>query len=247
MRTPEIEQKLTAAARQALEDLVDDYRNRILVSARESASTQTGEMPEISVHDILTAVQRGEIKRASSGRFEIILRLYAILGITMGFVGTLIFLYNNFLFNVDIRRSLPLVLGILGFAIAIASFSYLSLRRSRVAIRFDSPNDDDFRKADSSMLFIKRWQDIELAIRNLVATRTGESTATEPISLLIKQLVGTQELSPVDEAHLMSILSLRNKIIHEGYQISGEEFEAAIKGADRILGQIHSKRSTNKL
>ncbi len=242
MKNIDLEEKLTTAAKQALDELVEDYRNRILIGATESASSLTGDIQEISVHDILSSVNRNQIRRVSSlpRNFELILRLYGALGFLMGAFGIIYFLYNNFYSDLGSEERIVIIISISGLIISAISFLYLKIREKRDIISTEQEGFSS-QKAGFSMSFIKKWQDIELAARSLVASRQGESSAKEPISVLISKLREDNVLNSDDETRLKEILALRNKILHEGLEISREEFEQAIKDGNRILSKMVSR------
>ncbi len=242
MKNSELDEKLTPAAKQALDELISDYRNRVLIGAKESASNLTGEAQEISVHDILASVNRNQTKRTSSLQrsMEMFFRLYVVLGLIIGSGGVLFFLYQGVFPTLGYEQRLALMLSFGGFMISAISYAFLKLRGSRAATLPDLQEMNESRKAGYSMLFIRRWQDIELAARSLVASRLGESSAKAPVSLLISKLRQDEILNADDEARLREFLTLRNKILHQGVEINREQFEQASKDADRILTKMVS-------
>jgi hypothetical protein len=242
MKNIDLEEKLTSAAQQALDELIEDYRTRILLGAKESASNLTGEIQEISVHDILNSVNKNQVKRPTkmSRKLEIILRLYTIIGLAIAIIGLFSFSFRHTFENLNSEQQTGIVIGISGLIFSIVSYIILRLRLVPILNQTSLQEIGDSRKTGYSMLFIKRWQDIELAARNLVASRFGESIAKAPVSLLIYKLRAENILSLDDEIKLREFLNLRNKILHDGLEIDVDQFEIAIKDVDKILAKIVS-------
>lgn len=243
MEKIELEEKLTPAAKQALYELIEDYKNRILIAARDSASRLTGEMQEISVHDILAGVDcldHDQVRRRPQlpRTIELFLRVYAGVGLVMAAVGIIFLLYGNIsVVNSEQRTALLLSLG--GSVIFALSYAFLRLRRLRT-LREGDIQDVSALPDTFSTRFVKQWQAIELAVRSVASSRLGESSAKEPISVLFHRLGQNGVLEPEDESILKQLMGLRNVILHEGRRLNREEFDRATKQAGRVLGKLIS-------
>jgi len=243
METLDLDNRLTPAARQALQELVSEYRNQILVGAKESASELTSEVREISVHDIIAGVNRSRPGRTIPlpSVLERVLNLYMILGVVVGLVGLAVFfLYFDVVRSLDFKQRLPLVMSITGFALAALIGLYLRVRQSRGLYRLPLQAPVERKVIYYSMSYIQKWQEIELTARNLVASRLGESSANEPISVLIARLRAAELLNRDDETRLKKLLSVRNKVLHEGLDVQKDQFERVLRDADRILAKMVS-------
>ena len=242
MRDSSLEEKLTAAARQALDELVEDYRNRILVGAMESASTPTGELREISVRDILVSVDRSQKRqvRPRQRNAEVLARLYAMVGLAVGSVGLAIYVYQKFLESQGTAEWIGLMLVTTGLLLSIASLTVFYAQRLKSSERGETRPSDVIVAAYSAQ-FLKQWLDTELAVRSFVASRLGESTAKEPFSLLAERLKTEGILSSNDEQELRRLLAVRNEIAHRGMEISRERFEELSKSADALRERIQPK------
>jgi len=190
MDTADLDQKLTNAARQALSELTDDYRNQILLAAAEGASRATGELREISVHDILGALRRVSTSPRSWGPSptERVLNLYMLFGLLLGVSGLGFFAVRDFLATIKPERSLPLLFSAAGFSdgrLQLLSIAYEAAAGGRLAYA-----REDLAPAAPELigLFISRWQQIELALRSVASSKLGESLANQPLSSLLARL-----------------------------------------------------------
>lgn len=243
MNRSNLEEKLTRAARQVLDELVEEYRNQILVRANEAASTLTGDVREISVHDVVTSVkeieERGGAPPASP--FDRVLKMYQVLGVALGGFGFLFYFFREIQAALGLEKRLPLLIAIAGLTLATFSFFASRLREARrhlPARRMPAPKLPDF-----PFLFITRWRDIELALRNAAAAEFGETVAEEPISVLVEHLVRKGTLNEQDSVRLRRLLKIRNTLIHEGAFGSEEEIASAMREAGRLLHKIASSQS----
>jgi Zn-dependent protease with chaperone function len=240
-----LEPKFTPAARQALDELVQEYKNQIILAAARAAASPSGEITEISVRDILSAVDATQLRRPTSPmrrRTEYLLRLYAIAGVITGVLSLCFLFYENFSYYLDPLARLMVLVAAFGFGIAIVSYVMLRFQVARALYPSEAWNATDQRFVDLNMLFLRKWQEIELAARNLVATELGESSARAPLSILINRLQASQVLSPQEVARLTNLTDLRNRIVHQATEVDRSHLETAIKEADEILTKIRSQR-----
>jgi uncharacterized protein YutE (UPF0331/DUF86 family) len=242
MEIETLETKLTPAAKQALDELLSEYRRRVLVGAAGSASRLTGDVREISVQDIVTGWtndQRQPLRRART--VDWILRSYTLGGIVIAVGSISFFVYQNVL-NSHVIRSLDpdsrlaLIVGFSGAALAVLSYTVQQARRTRAALsvaRMDTPQYPGTIQA-----FLNVWQQLELAIRSKVAQTSGESTANRPLSLLMRELQADGVISVNDAAKLREILDIRNRLVHAGREVGSDEVAEATKEARRLFEKL---------
>ena len=245
MNHRDIENRLTPAARQALAELVDNYRTQVLFGALRSAGSYAREVEEISVRDVLAslerveAVQRGERRPITDQLYGAAMfggLLYAVLG--FGY-----FLAQRTQVPLDPAQTIGLVTGIAGTLVALTIYYYRRQRAQERALRQHVIRREPFgarsvQESDGSILLVPAWREIELAIRAFVASKYGESTARRPISMLIAQVEDSQVLSSEDRGRLMRLLSLRNEVLHEGTVLDARQLRDALQDAERILTKL---------
>jgi len=239
MEPRELEEKLTPAARQAIDELLRDYRKELLLVAQDSAARATGEVREISVSDITAGVNRlgGRFPRYPRTFVERLTQLYYRTGILIGVVGILYYVVKHGINFPSLAREPEIVASISGFLLAGIAFL---VRNTKMGVRLirvlaPSPERDSVRFVGE---FLARWRDLELAVRNLATRRLGESMATAPFSNLLRQLMLEGVLKEEEEASLRNLLRLRNKVLHEGMPISSQETFAALREVESLLHHL---------
>jgi hypothetical protein len=239
----EIESKLTPAAKQALDELADDYRSQLLIGAADSAS-RLGDLREVAVHDIMSAVsrQRSRLFGVVGSTVERALRTYAVLGVLTGIAGLAAFAGREIVSGRRLDEQLPLLVALSGFVASATSYFLLSIWKNRsMALLLRRPVGE-FGPADAGS-FLLLWRDIELALRGAAAARLGESTASAPISRLVDQLSAERLLSAEDQMRLRRLLTLRNSVAHGQATVEDAELATARREAERLLGHLRSLES----
>lgn len=248
MNNLKFEEKLTNAARDALKELVEDYRNQVLLSAAENASRLTGEVREISVHDLLRGVRSASVERGprEPRLLDRLLSMYALLGLLIGLVGFGWFAVRDLFIALDPQRQLPLLIGFAGLSLAAISFVLLRLRQVRGPTWPSSYREASFTGASSPALiglFIAQWQQIELALRSIVGSRLGESVANEPLSALVSRLRDEHTLDDDDVTRLRRLLETRNALVHKGLSVTESDMQASLREAERLLAKLRSQQT----
>lgn len=231
--------RLTPAAGESLEELVANYRYQILEGAEQSAQSVSGELREISVQDIVMSTRDLPLGRAPRRRMvDRILTVYIYAGVLLA-VGAMTYVLSTRLyFDLSSSEKIAAVAGFSG--LIIAAFSYLVQQLRLTEYRFGSLGIREYYSPrPKSMMFLRTYQEIELQMRGLVASLLGESETSQPMSKLLSQLVGQRVLKEDDEAVFRELLTLRNRIVHQGEGgVSVEDIEAATKRASAFLGKI---------
>jgi len=240
MKSHDVESKLTPAAREALEELVDGYREEILLGAMRSAASFRDEVPEIAVRDILEGVKsvnRSETRPSDMpSRFW---RTVILVGIAYSVGGFGLFAFRSIAIAFEPLDWVGIVIGLAGFAMAIFGYYYSRYRARSFASVSRRMISDELQSFDRSMLLVQEWRDIELAARNLVASHLGESMADRPVSVLMRELARTDVLTDDDVVTLRQLLSMRNMVLHDkNVEIERESLELALQDASRILSKL---------
>jgi len=237
----ELDTKLTPAARQALDELVADYRDQLLFGAADSAS-RLGELREISVHDIMAGLNRQQdrVFGRTGSSIERILRLYVVGGFVLGVTGLVAFAAREILIGRGFQEQIFVLAALGGLLLSAMSYFLLWTRKSRGTAYLLRRQSSEFGPGDYAS-YLTLWRDIELALRRAAAVRLGESAASAPISGLLETLGREQVLSSDDQLRLRRLLTLRNSIAHGGPGTETEgEIANAARDAERMLGRIKS-------
>lgn len=240
MELPDVQSKLTNAAKQALESIIDDYRNEILLSARESATSLTGDLHEISVHDVLEGARKSEssfTKQAPSSLYRI-LRVYTYLGLLISCIGILWFFAQRYLELLTFEEQMALAVAVSGLIISSLSYILIQYRKHDRVPKIHFEDVSDSQSSDFAISFLRDWQRIELLIRNIISGKYGESRANEPISMMVRMLSRSGRLTTSESKQIKQLLDVRNKIVHEGLQISAAKYDELHSEARRIIYRL---------
>ncbi len=244
MSRPDLEDKLTPAARQALEELVTEYRDRLLLGARESAS-RLGELREISVHDIMTSFGRGELRwRPFSRAIDQATRLYVWSGLAVA-AGALLFLVGREAASgKSLEQNWPLLSALVGMG--VAAFGYIAnlLLSRRLPARPFGSEFDARPPFEYVGRYLALWRDLELALRDTAASQLGESAANAPMSILLEVLDSKGVLSDRESDRLRELLALRNSVVHGRGDAKPEDLEGASRDSERILGKLRGQAAS---
>src|SRR2546426_664392 len=107
----QLRDKLTPAAQEALNELVEDYRNQVVLSAAENASRLTGEVREISVSDLLGAMPNTGAPRVPrpTAVIDRVLNVYQTVGLIAAILGFGWFMARDIVIGLEPQRQLPLL------------------------------------------------------------------------------------------------------------------------------------------
>ena len=243
MAPTEIDSKLTPAASRALDELVNEYRARLLTDASSLASRYVN--GEISVHDIVSTLQLEDDVRPLSvtvrerGLFIVLVAtlvldlVFAILsvGSLRGALATGL-PSTTVLVSTVAASVVPVVAG-------FVMFYYVWHRPSYLYTSSQFTKAAEYQGVFRSAAFLRLWQQIELSLRASVAALTGESTATQPVTSLVRRLQTEGALSLGDVAELKRILAIRNRIVHAGLNQTPDDLEDASRAASRLLEKVN--------
>ncbi len=154
----ELDSKLTPAAKQALDELVADYRDQLLLGAADSAS-RLGELHEISVHDIMAGLNRQQDRLfgRTASNVERILRLYVVGGFLLGVTGLVAFSVREILSGSGFQEQLFLLTAMGGLLLAAMSYFLLWTRKSRRTAYLHRRQSVEFRSGTDE--FRDPWRD----------------------------------------------------------------------------------------
>lgn len=207
------EDRLTPAARKALEDLLEDYKTQVLLGAIKSASSVSGNIEEISIRDIYSGMNEAFAKEntiltTKQKKTDQVLWIgvaYTIIGFVVGIAVNLF--SNSWVEGLDLPITI-LFTGIGTAGIALTVISYLRTRQfERQSLVQDNVMTAEFE-------LIQAWRDIEIVSKKFVASYSGESKAEKPLSQLIQELRRTKVISREEENKMLELLQIRNQLVH---------------------------------
>lgn len=236
MHPSNTDRSLTPAATEALETIVGEYRQRILDEAHLRAVRVPGMEDEISVRDILESVDQmnKRRRRTRAKRFELTLEIYGILGVLIIMVGGAFLFYGKTGLTLTITQQFALIVVITGVMMVLSPIAF---RRWRAIVEAGS-TDSREPSFDASLVFIKKWQEIEKELRSAYES-FGEAGTREPISLIVKALRSKGILSDDDTETFRFLLSLRNEMLHQAHEVDKAQMDRALETAERLLSKIH--------
>jgi hypothetical protein len=236
------ESKLTPAAREALEEFVQNYKDQLLRSASRSAGNLTGEVREISVRDIFEAISTTQSKAldARTRKRAWLWLALTLVGVTYSITGIALFGSES---STSIIKEPFFQIIIFGLTItllgSILSFAHLRRRPSGL-LEWPFKGTDEQQTKELSFMFLEKWRAIELEARNLVSQKLGESRAMMPLSHLLDELGMRGVLSEDDHLTVRRLLNKRNEILHQEPDLPRSELVSLIKKADELLDRIRS-------
>jgi hypothetical protein len=228
------------AARQVLDALAKDYEDRVLGLAMGRAAAFR-DVDELSTVDIVRASEDVYAGRGNRlRRYDRLIVLYLGFGASVAAASIVLLLLVTVGSPSDVVQLLLAVAGVAGALVAGFGAGISSLRARReeggmVPLRGRGVDDLDG-------WLLAHWIELEVATRDAVAERLGESQAGEPLSLLIDRLAEVDLLSSGDVASFRRVLSVRNQVAHRPGSVSWERLEAASKDLDELLREFRRRR-----
>lgn len=225
-----IQSKLTPAAQDALDELIIDIREQLLLNSEKIAYNASGEVREITVRDIVRSFELLRMKSEEKNTEQYYYYIFA------GMLALFIFSFLLFADSLYEFWIFPYMLAVVSFSISFMLYSK-SKQKIRKARR-DWELRDVTNHPDYSMVLVKEWQEFELELRLFIATNFGESQANIPISKSIGLLSERKIISLSDEADLLNALKSRNLVLHEGISISSEKVSQTVEILENITKKI---------
>lgn len=232
--------RLTPAARQALDEIVADYKQQILLRAEDSASRLSGTAEEISLHDVFNGfkeIQVGQSGRSNSS-VDAILKVYVLIGALIATGGAFSYFFRGIFSSLSFEQKLAALAAFGGLAISIVSSLLLKLRRQKTVGLLKNSYERD----EAGLLgeFVSRWSELELTLRDRAARQLGESRTNVPISSIMYELANRKVLSEVELARLKEILSTRNNLVHSNGFADRSTLTKAIADIKSLSSKLHS-------
>lgn len=230
--------KLTPSAKEALKETMIELHDQLLAEANSIAQHGQAANKEISLRDILAAKDR--LFKAKMERDKAIYRrrrlipLIYLSGALYSLIGIFIYLYQNQRF--DLEKNLGLIMVFLGVTIILFGFTYKQL----LYRRYEETNKNialSFKDINSDFDVIKRWQVIEKLGSNLMRKNGYSSNESKSINDILKFISGKLKSESLS-LEMRELLAIRNKILHEGYELGRQEKQSTLDKADTIIGLL---------
>lgn len=227
--------KLTPSAKEALNETIQELHDLLISRANLIAQKGQTADKEISLRDILEAKEslfKAKLdKEKADYRRKRMMTLTSLTGALYSIIGIVVYIYQNQ--NFAIEKNLGLIITLTGILTIFMGFVYSQL----ISRKFDEKPKDldvDYSSVDNDFDIIKRWQIIEKLGSNLMRQRGFSNNESKSINDILKFL--SFELKD-DELYveMRELLSIRNRILHEGYELGRNEKQLYLNKAEKII------------
>jgi len=236
---------LTDSAKYGLNNILQDYKKKLIEEAYMLSYTKNG---EISLSDVLTAKERlkNEVsdmiyQRNRTTRKYFVLALSGLIYTIMGIVVIIvlqpsIFSYIHNMENIgDNMEYIGLILAFMGFLLTIM-FMYKSHKHNLYTRK-------NFSRYMNEVLVVQLWSQIECIVLHL--NNINKDNSKQNISQVIDFLENTLDST----IEIKKILQVRNKIVHGIPPYPRQEIEEVICMENQIVNKLESllsKKSRTK-
>lgn len=242
MNNENINSKLTPSAKEALHDLTENYRKSLIDKAYSIAARRNTADREISLRDILEAEQLSQKWKERQKYAEYKRRRWIMLisfsGTIYAIAGLLIYLLQNKKFSIE--TDLGLIIAVIGILLTLLAFFYWQLLAKKQYVRVTSYTNASIPM--DSYDIVKRWQIIEQLTISIMNENNISSSKSNSINQVIKYLTDNFTNSEADFMKIKSLLQIRNRILHEGYNLSESEKREYVEVADDIIEKLERAR-----
>jgi len=242
--------QLTPAARRLLDDVTKELHTEILSSARNRATLYGSTTEEISVRDVIAALDETGIAPRQPRQIGWVLRFLGFLvfvafAMTITTIGAQLARTNE-LRSLTLGISTALAAMLASFIGAVALVEIRGTRSLRFSIR-SYPLYSRFYlgregiEADPGS-FLSKWIELEAAMRVRVADALGESHSAQPLSTLIMTYSEIAHLPSNDITRLHELLRLRNHIAHDPTPIDRGQLRKGLQDIEDLLARLSVSR-----
>ncbi|MDQ0781344.1 hypothetical protein [Chryseobacterium sp. W4I1] len=245
MNNENINSKLTPSAKEALNELTEDFKENLIEKAYTIAKERNTANREISLRDILEAQQPSqniiEKQKYTDYRRKRWTMLISFSGAIYAIAGILLYLFQNKKFSIE--NDLGLIIAVIGILLTLLAFIYGQLINKRQYLyTTTTTTTNNFSEIDSFEI-VKRWQIIEQLTVSVMKEKNISDSKSNSVSQVIKYLTENFTKSEVDYLNIKQLLQSRNKILHEGYSLSDAEKKKYIEIADNLIEKLeHAKK-----
>lgn len=234
-----IQNKLTDAAKSALNQSVQEITELILEKAKQNACSHKTE-DEISLHDVLKAKQEilsnkhSEITKEYRKR-----RMYlmiSMVGMVYAVFGIMFYIYQNNTY--DITKDIGLIIAALGIMMAIIGFIYVQVTNTKnreIIVRTNMAGNNS-----SEFEIVRKWRTIEQLSTTLMLKEGISNDRAKSINFIV-EFLSRQLANTINIHDLKELLIARNNIVHKGKTFSKSELEEKLLVANKIIIELEKR------
>ncbi|WP_255773447.1 hypothetical protein [Mycobacteroides abscessus] len=242
-----IEDRLTPAARSALDAFINEARAEILNEAN-AISASLSDYSEIGVSEVLQAIKGQEGQRESDklraselrlNRFRLLTAVASAMGaalLVLGFTSYAIHAASSIRSPTSTWIALSTSVGL---SLLAASFSayYLTISRRRYRLAEESNERQGQRSLGE---FLVRWNEFGRAVDQFVAERFGESAVSQGLGKKLVLLDDHGVITSEDTYEVRRLYDMRNRLVHgtSGDQPTQEQIQAALADLAKLQTKL---------
>ena len=242
MNNDNIYSKLTPSAKEALNELTEDFKNILIEKAYTIATERNTANREISLRDILEAQQPSQQTIEKQKYFDYRRKRWTMLisfsGAIYAIAGILLYLFQNKKFSIE--NDLGLVIAIIGVLLTLLAFLYGQLLSNRQYLS-SQKSINQFTEIDSYDI-VKRWQIIEQLTVSIMKEKNISDSKSNSVNQVIKYLTDNFTNSETEYLNIKQLLQSRNKILHEGYNLNDTEKKKYVEIADTLIEKLENAK-----
>lgn len=228
--------KLTEAARAALDNSVEDIKEMILDKAYQNATLQHS-CAEISLQDILKATQeilnKGNNVTFRENKKRRMGIICALAGFVYALCGIFLYIYQNYTINIE--QDLGLIIASVGSIVSLTGV---------IIVQFVSNKTKDYTGLSRYNILefelINKWKTIENLAAILMRKDRNSSKAATNIHSII-EYIGNNLSTNIEQTKLKDLIVVRNSVVHNSSHISREQILENILTADEIILLLENK------
>lgn len=238
-----ITNKLTSSAQEALNEITEEIKNKIVEQAFENARLKGTSDKEISLSDILNAKEKLFNEKRRRDYYEYRKKrftyLIGISGLIYAIIGLFIYVFQNKEFNLS--SDIGLIIAAVGITMSIFVIFYQQLLSKRFIIpSIKSMTDLNLNIEGNDYDIVKKWQIIEKMARELMVKNGYDENKSNSFSLILNFLDKEIE-SNEQKNRLRELLKTRNLILHEDLRLERSVKTSLIKFSDEIIDLLDRK------
>lgn len=235
-------EKLTNSAKEALNDIIAEFKDKVIEQAVIRAKQKDTADKEISLSDIMEAYSVLFEKKTNKQKEDLRRKRMSFViiasGITYAFAGLIIYIFQNKEFS--IQNDLGIIIAIMGVFFALFGFFYQQVLNKRILFGNNiSLKSLNVEFETNELELIKKWQAIEQLTSKLMKQKGFSDNEAKSFNSLIKFL--SHELNVNQAMTVKELLTSRNRILHEAYKPEKSKKTELVKKSNEIIDILESK------
>lgn len=233
--------KLTPSANQALDEITEEIKLKILEEAFTIALQKNLGDKEISLSDVLNAkdliLKEPQKKENLESKRRKFYYLVGVSGILYAIIGLFIFIYQNKNFNLS--NDIGLIITALGLTISFFVLFYQQMIDRRYSINKSISNSRTDQETENFEI-VKKWQVIERLARDIMLKNGYDENKSNSFNNIHK-FINEQIDTPDNKEKLLALLKARNRILHDNLILGRDERLSLLKFSDDIIDLLEKK------